>query len=295
MEGKESSPRQIRNVLPEFIAEIDKRRFAADSDTIIGIKTGLSDLDSLLSGLRRKQLVVIGGRPGMGKSALATQIGLHVALKQKLPVASFCMEMSSVHAATRLVTLLGGPEIGCLRSGRINANQYENLVAIADELRNVEIFIDETPALKAEQVCARVRAIHRKRGHVGLIIIDDLQSMAPHYADANSGKSYGSTLSSLRNLAQEVDAPVMVLTQLKSKPDKRKDKRPRLCDLPNRAILKCADVTAFLYRDEYYRPETNDRDTTEIIVARNRYGSTGLVRLKFNAERLRFNDLCNDF
>ena len=284
---RENNPRPLDAALSELMDEINLKRNQVDPSEPSGICTGFPDLDRLTNGLRAGSLIVIGARPAMGKTSLAFNVALNVALEQKLPVAIFSMEMSSMQLAERLVCQTGGICSHRVRSGRLDPDNLMTIDAALEKLRAAVICVDDTPALKAREICSRAWEIHGQHGQLGLIVVDYLQCMC----SIDSAKESERVMSTFRDLARELDAPVVVLSQLNRKLEKRKDKRPRLSDFVFGRIVQSADLVMFLYRDEYYKPNTKDKGTAELIVARNRHGPVGTIRLRFDDKHLNFKSI----
>lgn len=284
-------PRLLDEALSELMDDITLKRNREGTHELLGIGTGFTDLDRKTLGLRPGQLIAIGGRPFMGKTSLAISIASNVALEQKLPVVIYSMDMSSRMVAERIVCRVGELNFRNVSTGRLTSEDLSALGATLEKLRGAAIYIDDTPALSAKEIYSRTHAFQEQHGPLGLIVVDHLQGISNLNSDDCNAGDYDKVLSSLRKLAQEVDAPVVVLSQLTRRVEKRKEKFPYLSDFPSRAIVQCADLALLLYREEYYKPDTDQQGIADLTVARNRDGEVGNVRLRFDGEHLSFKNL----
>lgn len=287
----ENTPQRIRGALQDMIADINRRQASDDPNKMIGIRTGFADLDQITSGIRPGSLSVIASRPSMGKSTLALNIASHVALNFKLPVLMFNMQMSAIAVATKLISQIGCIETTQFGTGELAENDLQHLDAAFKKLEDAPFYVDETPSLTVEEVISRTHDIVAQRGRLSLIVIDYLQLMNPIYADENSVKNHEWVMSSLRKMARETDTPIILLSQLDPKLDKRRNKRPRLSDLPVSTIGQYADLLMFLYRDECYEPKSEDTGRMELTIGRHHYGATGMMIL--GSARLKFSEFYN--
>jgi len=260
-----------------------------DPSDVTGVPTGFSDLDRFTSGLQPGDLVVVAGRPSMGKTALALNIGEHVALAAGLPVVVFSMEMGASQLALRLIGSVGRLDQHKLRTGRLAADDWEKLTAALGRLNEAPILIDETPALNAIEVRSRARRLMKTYGKLGLVIVDYLQLMQATTSGENRATEISEISRSMKSLAKELKVPVMALSQLNRSLEQRPNKRPVMSDLrESGAIEQDADVILFIYRDEVYNPETQEKGVAEIIIGKQRNGPIGTVRLTFLGEYTRF-------
>ena len=253
--------------------------------------TGYHDLDVRTSGLQAGDLSIVAGRPSMGKSSFALNIGEHVAIEVGLPVAIFSLEMGGTQLAMRMLSSVGRLDAQRVRTGRLSDDEWSRLSFALGKLHEAPIYIDETPALNPIELRARARRLHRQCGKLGLVIIDYLQLMSS--SSPRSGENRATEISeisrSLKSLAKELDVPVIALSQLNRMLEQRPNKRPVMSDLrESGAIEQDADVIMFIYRDEVYNPDTQDKGTAEIIIGKQRNGPTGMVRLTFLGEYTRF-------
>ncbi|MCS6943996.1 MAG: replicative DNA helicase [Sutterellaceae bacterium] len=273
----------------ERIQELFERAHPSD---VTGVPTGFVDLDSKTAGLQPGDLIVIAGRPSMGKTAFALNIGEHVAIDNGLPVAVFSMEMSASQLALRLLSSVGRIDQQRLRTGRLQEDDWPKLTAAMQKLHEAQLYIDETPALNAMDLRARARRLHRTCGKLGLIIVDYLQLMSAVSVGENRATEISEISRSLKALAKELNVPVVALSQLNRTVEQRADKRPVMSDLrESGAIEQDADLILFIYRDEVYNPDTPDKGIAEIIIGKQRNGPIGRVSLRFGGEYTRFDNL----
>lgn len=281
-----AGPQNIKSLLTEAVDRID-HLYRSDS-ALIGISTGYHDLDEMTSGLQASDLIIIAGRPSMGKTAFAMNIVEHAAVHEKRAVLVFSMEMSGSSLAMRLMSSLGRIDQHKVRTGKLEEHDWENLTEALGKLSEAPIFIDDTPALSPAEVRSRARRVAREH-NLGMIVVDYLQLMQmPGYAD-NRTLEISSISRALKALAKELNVPVIALSQLNRGLEQRADKRPIMSDLrESGAIEQDADLIAFIYRDEVYHEDTRDKGVAEIIIAKQRNGPIGRVRLTFRGQFTRF-------
>jgi replicative DNA helicase len=296
--GKRSSQgfTDIKVLLPQVAERIDMLFSRDNPSDVTGIPTGFSDLDSMTSGLQPGDLVIVAGRPSMGKTAFSLNIAENVALDTGLPVAVFSMEMASTQLAMRMIGSVGRLDQHRMRTGRLEDEDWEKLTTALGKLNEAPIFIDEGAGLSSFDVRARARRLHRQCGKLGLIVVDYLQLMAA--PAGRQGENRATEISeisrSLKALAKELDVPVVALSQLNRSVETRPDKRPVMSDLrESGAIEQDADLILFIYRDEVYNPDSTDKGTAEIIIGKQRNGPIGRVRLTFIGEHTRFENFAN--
>ncbi len=279
----------IGDLLTSVVDRIEELYSRDNPSAVTGVPTGFSDLDEKTSGLQPGDLVVVAGRPSMGKTALALNIGEHVALAAGLPVAVFSMEMGASQLALRMIGSVGRLDQHMLRTGRLGADDWEKLSEALGRLHEAKIVIDETPALTAMELRSRARRITKQYGKLGLVIVDYLQLMQGSSSVENRATEISEISRSLKALAKELQVPVMALSQLNRSLEQRPNKRPVMSDLrESGAIEQDADVILFIYRDEVYNAESQDAGTAEIIIGKQRNGPIGTVRLTFLGEYTRF-------
>jgi replicative DNA helicase len=279
----------IGTLLAGVVERIETLYNRDDPSDVTGVPTGFADLDRMTSGLQPGDLVVVAGRPSMGKTAMALNIGEHVALAAGLPVVVFSMEMGAAQLALRMIGSVGRLDQHKLRTGRLAAEDWEKLTGALGRLSEAPILIDETPALNAIEVRSRARRLMRTYGKLGLVIVDYLQLMQATATGENRATEISEISRAMKALAKELKVPVMALSQLNRSLEQRPNKRPVMSDLrESGAIEQDADVILFIYRDEVYNPETQDKGVAEIIIGKQRNGPIGTVRLTFLGEYTRF-------
>lgn len=264
------------------------------AEDVTGVRTGFYDLDRHTAGLQKGDLLVLAARPSMGKTAFALNIAENVAVLEGLPVLVFSMEMGASQLALRLVGSLGRIDQQHLRTGRLGDDEWGRLAEAVDKLKQVQIFIDETPALTVAELRARARRMARQfGGTLGLIVVDYLQLMSgSSSADENRATVIGEISRGLKGLAKELQCPVIALSQLNRSVESRNDKRPMMSDLrESGAIEQDADVIMFIYRDDYYNKDSKEPGVTEIILAKQRNGPVGTVKLTFLKPLTRFENM----
>ena len=269
----------------------DRLTELSQSDSAIpGLSTGLQDLDKKINGLNRSDLFLIAARPAMGKSAFALNIGLNVAKKYNMTVAMFSLEMSREQLAMRLLASESFVELQKLATGKLSEDEWSKLCMASAALSQTDIRIDDNPSLTVAEMNAKCRRLD----NLGLVIIDYLQLMQGSGYGKNSDNRVNvvSDISrSLKIMAKELNVPVICLSQLSRGPEGRTDKRPMLSDLrESGAIEQDADEVVFLYRDEYYNENTEDKGVAECIVAKNRHGEVGTVKLQWVGQYQTFTD-----
>lgn len=296
--GKRSSEGfvDIKILLPQVADRIDQL-FQRDNPTdVTGVPTGFTDLDSMTSGFQPGDLVIVAGRPSMGKTAFSLNVAENVALDTGLPVAVFSMEMAATQLAMRMIGSVGRLDQHKMRTGQLEDEDWARLTTALGKLNDAPIFIDEGAALTSFDVRARARRLHRQCGKLGLIVVDYLQLMsAPASRQSENRATEISEISrSLKALAKELDVPVVALSQLNRSVEQRPDKRPVMSDLrESGAIEQDADLILFIYRDEVYNSESPDKGTAEIIIAKQRNGPIGRFKLTFLGEHTRFENFAN--
>ncbi len=264
------------------------------AEEVTGVRTGFYDLDRMTAGLQPGDLIILAARPSMGKTALALNIGEHVAVNEGLPVAVFSMEMGASQLALRMVGSLGRIDQSHLRTGALTDEEWSRLSETMERMGNVSLFIDETPALTPTELRANSRRLARQYGQLGLIIVDYLQLMnSGGGGDENRATEIAEISRSLKALAKELKCPVIALSQLNRDLEKRTDKRPMMSDLrESGAIEQDADMIMFIYRDEYYTKEAcREPGVAEVIIGKHRNGPTGVVKLAFRKQFTRFESL----
>lgn len=273
-------PTNIKEFLAKTMDRIDTL-FQSDNP-ITGISTGYHDFDEMTSGLQPSDLVIIAGRPSMGKTMLAMNMAEHVAIKSKLPVLIFSMEMPGEAIVMRLLSSLCRIDQLRIRTGKLQDEDWPRISSTVSMLSDAPLFIDDTPALSPAELRARARRLAKEQGQIGLIIVDYLQLMQVPGFNENRTAEISEISRSLKSLAKELKVPVIALSQLNRSLEQRADKRPVMSDLrESGAIEQDADLIVFIYRDEVYHENSPDKGTAEIIIAKQRNGPLGKVRLTF--------------
>ena len=290
---------QIQPVLARVFERIDHLYHQDNKSDVTGVPTGFIDLDERTAGLQPGELVIVAGRPSMGKTALALNFAEHVAVKNGIPVAIFSMEMGATQLAMRLLGSIARVDQHKMRTGRLNDEEWSRLSSAMGDLHNAPIYIDETGALNSLELRSRARRMHRQSGKLGLVVVDYLQLMSA--ASAGQGENRATEISeisrSLKALAKELACPVVALSQLNRALETRNDKRPMMSDLrESGAIEQDADLILFIYRDEVYFPEKMEsRGIAEVIIGKQRNGPIGKVELTFLGEHTRFENRAREY
>ncbi len=261
---------------------------------VTGLPTGFTDFDEKTAGLQPSDLIILAARPAMGKTSLALNMAEYAALKTKKPVAVFSMEMSASQLAFRLISSLGRINQQRLRTGQLEDEDWSRVSHAITLLADAKIFIDDTPALSPTELRSRARRLAREHG-LGLIVIDYLQLMQVPGNKENRATEISEISRSLKALAKELNVPVIALSQLNRSLESRTDKRPVMSDLrESGAIEQDADIILFIYRDEYYNPDSPDKGLAEVIIGKQRNGPTGMVKLAFQGQFTRFDNYASE-
>ncbi len=262
---------------------------------LLGLDTGFYDLNALTSGLQRSDLIVIAARPSMGKTALCLNIAEHVGVVQKKVVAMFSMEMSKEQVIQRMVCSRAAVDANKMRFGQLQQDDWTKLGIAFGDLGDAQIYIDDTAVLNIMEIKAKARRLKAELGDLGLIIIDYLQLMEGQRPD-NRVQEISDISRGLKALAREMDVPVISISQLSRAVEARQNKRPMLSDLrESGSIEQDADIVMFIYRDEYYNPETPNKGETEVIIAKQRNGPTGRITLLFQPNITKFRNPARTF
>jgi replicative DNA helicase len=290
--------RAVRDLLADVTERIDKLYHNAGAYT--GTPTGFADLDEMTSGLQDTDLIIVAGRPSMGKTTFVMNIAEHVAIKSRVPVAVFSMEMQAEQLVLRMLSSLGRIDQHRVRTGKLTDDDWPRLTSAMSLLSEAPMFIDDTPALSPTELRARARRIDRElerttgRG-LGLIVIDYLQLMQVPGMKENRTNEISEISRSLKALAKELSVPVIALSQLNRSLEQRPNKRPVMSDLrESGAIEQDADLIAFIYRDEVYHEDSPEKGIAEIIIGKQRNGPIGTVRLTFLGQYTRFENYIPD-
>jgi replicative DNA helicase len=281
-----TSVRPIKELLVQAVERIDTL-FQLDNP-ITGVPTGFADLDHLTAGLQPSDLIIVAGRPSMGKTALATNVAEHVVIKTRRPVVMFSMEMPGEQLAMRMMSSLARIDQHKVRTGKLDDEDWPRLTSAVSLLAEAPLFIDDTPALTPTEIRARCRRMKREHD-LGMVVVDYLQLMQIPGGKESRAMEISEISRSLKALAKELEVPLIALSQLNRSLEQRPDKRPRMADLrESGAIEQDADVIVFIYRDEVYNPDSPDKGKAEIIVAKQRNGPIGNVPLTFLGQYTRF-------
>ncbi len=282
---------EIPGLLTKVVERIDALYKSDNRSGITGIATGYTDLDRDTSGMQPGDLIVVAGRPSMGKTAFALNIAEHVALVEKMPVAIFSMEMSAPQLVMRMMGSVGRLDQHKMRTGELDDDDWHKLTVTVGKLNDAPIFIDESGMLNPTELRGRARRLHRQCGGpgLGLIIIDYLQLMEVGGNTENRATEVAQISRALKAVAKELNVPVMALSQLNRGLEQRTDKRPVMSDLrESGAIEQDADLILFIYRDEVYNQESPDKGRAEIIIGKQRNGPIGKIMLTFLGQYTRF-------
>ena len=310
----QKGPRQFDDILSLTIDYAEKAY--KKSDEVVGLKTGLNDFDKKIGGLHKSDLIIIAGRPSMGKTAFATNIASNICNKKinnkKTNVLFFSLEMSSEQLATRVLSEISQISSEGIRTGNLSKTDFEKIIKASEKLKELSLFIDDSPALTISSIRTRSRRLKRKHG-LDLIIIDYLQLISGESKNLNDNrvKEISDITRGLKAIAKELNIPVVALSQLSRKVEEREEKRPQLADLrESGSIEQDADLVVFLYREEYYLARTEPPEGTEkhvmwtskmekvhniaeAIVAKHRHGPISRVKLHFNSTNTKFSDLAD--
>lgn len=288
-----SGPEGVRSIVARAIDNIEKR--FQDNTIITGISTGFSDLDRLTTGLQPGDLVVVAGRPSMGKTLLGMNIAEHAAIRSQKAALVFSMEMPGESLVMRMLSSLGRIDQNRLRTGKLVEEDWTRLTSAVAMLSGAKLYIDETPALTPMELRARARRVAREKDKLGLIVVDYLQLMRGQSNTENRTAEISEISRSLKTLAKELHVPIIALSQLNRSLEQRPNKRPVMSDIrESGAIEQDADLIVFIYRDEVYNDDSPDKGTAEIIIGKQRNGPIGTVRLTFLGQYARFENFMTD-
>ncbi|EPI1936415.1 replicative DNA helicase [Neisseria gonorrhoeae] len=283
---------EMPDLLKEVVQRIDMLYSRDNPDEVTGVPTGFIDLDKKTSGLQPGDLIIVAGRPSMGKTAFSINIAEYVAIEKHLPVAVFSMEMGGAQLVMRMLGSVGRLDQSVLKTGRLEDEHWGRLNEAVVKLSDAPMFIDETPNLTALELRARARRLARRfDGRLGLIVIDYLQLMAASGRSDNRASELGEISRSLKVLAKELQVPIIALSQLSRTVEQRTDKRPMMSDLrESGAIEQDADLIMFMYRDEYYNQESQMKGYAECIIGKHRNGPVGKIFLTWTGQFTKFDN-----
>ncbi|MGB1581683.1 MAG: replicative DNA helicase [Nevskiales bacterium] len=283
----------ISQLLGKVLEHVEEM-FESDSP-ITGHATGLSDFDEMTAGLQRGDLVIVAGRPSMGKTSFAMNIVEHVCVQDKKPTAVFSMEMPGEQLAMRMIASLGRLDQKRLRTGDLQDDDWRRITSTMTLLKDAPLYIDDTPALGPADLISRCRRIKREAGSLQLVVVDYLQLMQVTGTTENRTNEISAISRGLKQLAKELDCPVIALSQLNRSLEQRPNKRPIMSDLrESGSIEQDADVITFIYRDEVYNKESAEKGIAEIIIGKQRNGPIGTCKTAFLGKYTRFENLARD-
>ncbi len=283
----------IKNLLANAVDKIEL--LYEQEGSITGESTGFADFDDMTSGLQPADLIIVAGRPSMGKTTFAMNIAENVAIKTDKPVAVFSMEMPGDSLAMRMMSSLGRIDQHKVRTGKLDDDEWPRLTSAINLLAETKLFIDDTAALTPTEVRARARRLTRDHGQLGLIVLDYLQLMQSPSSGENRVQQISDISRGLKALAKELNVPVVALSQLNRNLEQRPNKRPVMSDLrESGSIEQDADVIVFIYRDEVYNEDSPDKGIAEIIIGKQRNGPIGTSRLTFLGQFTRFENYAGD-
>lgn len=281
----------FEQIIKKVVKQVDELARNPNPSDVTGVPSGFIDLDQKTAGMHPGDLIIVAGRPSMGKTSFALNVGEHVAIDQGLPIAVFSMEMGAEQLALRMLCSTGRIDAQRVRTGRLHEEDWDRLTHAVQRMNGVQVHIDETPGLNPLELRSRARRLHRQSGGLGLIIVDYIQLMSGTSTNENRTTEISEITRSLKGLAKELGCPVIALSQLNRTVEQRTDKRPVMSDLrESGAIEQDADVILFIYRDEVYRPDSPDKGVAEIIIGKQRNGPIGTVRLTFLGQFTKFDN-----
>ena len=276
-----------KDMIPKVYARIKKKYL--NKDKLTGCPTGFRDLDSMTGGLQSSDLIVIGARPSMGKTSFALNIAQNISIRHKIPVAIFSLEMSTEQIVTRMMCTEAEICIHKIKTGNLQSNDWKKLATVMNEMSEAPIYIDDTSCSTIDDIAEKCRHLVKEEKNLGLVVIDYLQLIAGDEKDDRITQ-IAKISNGLKNIAKELNVPVIVLSQLSRSLETRKDKRPMLSDFrDSKVIAQVADVVMFIYRDEYYL--MGKEGIAEIIIAKNRYGVIGSFEVEFKSSIQKFKDI----
>jgi|ETNmetMinimDraft_9_1059917.scaffolds.fasta_scaffold01583_3 replicative DNA helicase len=277
---------EMSDLVKQTYDELDRR--SQGGGEITGVSTGFRELDNITAGLQKGELIIIAGRPSMGKTAFALNIAEHTALADENPVAIFSMEMSASALAQRMISSLGRVNAHSIKTGKLEEKDWNRIDGAIQQIKNAPIYIDDTPSITPIELRSRARRIQREKG-LSLVVVDYLQLMRVPGNKENRAVEIAEISRNLKALARELNIPVIALSQLNRSVEQRPDKRPQMSDLRDSgAIEQDADLIAFIYREEVYDKETDKKGVALIDIAKQRNGETGEFNLTFLGRYTKF-------
>ncbi len=284
---------EIKHLLKQTLANIDE--LSKSDSSITGASTGYTELDEMTSGLQKGDLVIVAGRPSMGKTTFAMNLAEYIAINDKKPVVIFSMEMPAQQIVLRMFASMGRVPLSDIRTGKIREEDWPRIGMAVKTFGESKIFIDDTAALSPTEMRAKARRLQREQGQIGCVVIDYIQLMQSGAKSDNRAAEVSEISRSLKALAKELECPVVALSQLNRSLEQRPNKRPIMSDLrESGAIEQDADVIMFIYRDEVYNEETAEKGMAEVIIGKQRNGAIGKIRLTFTGKYTRFDNYMPD-
>lgn len=283
----------IKDILTEAFDRIDKIHRDKDKGALRGVPSGFKDLDSITAGFQKSDLIILAARPSMGKTSLALNLAENAAIDEKIPVAIFSLEMSKDQLVDRLLASQAGVDSWKLRTGNLSDEDFPKIGYAMGVLSEAPIYIDDSPSSNVMEIRAKARRLQMEQG-LGMIVIDYLQLMtgSAKSSEGNRVQEISEISRGLKGLARELNIPVIALSQLSRAVEHRDDKKPQLSDLrESGSIEQDADLVLFIYRDEYYHPDSDRKGITEILIRKHRNGPIGNLELFFNPAQMRFSTL----
>ncbi|RKD22894.1 replicative DNA helicase [Ammoniphilus oxalaticus] len=277
----------IKDVLMDAYERIET--LSVSKGEVTGLPTGYPDLDKMTSGLQKSDLIILAARPSVGKTAFALNVAQNVAARAGEVVAIFSLEMAAAQLVMRMICAEGNIDSGKIRTGYLDDDDWRKLTMSIGTLSKASIFIDDTPGITMPEIRSKCRRLLAEQGNIGLVLIDYLQLISGRGGGDNRQQEVSEISRSLKLMARELHCPVMALSQLSRSVEQRQDKRPMLSDIrESGSIEQDADIVAFLYREDYYDQETEDKNVIEVIIGKQRSGPTGTVKLAFLKEYNKF-------
>ncbi len=292
--SRETGPESVKKMMPLMVDKLDM--LMQNHGGITGTATGYSDLDRITSGLQPADMVIVAGRPSMGKTTFAMNIAENVAMHSDKPVLVFSMEMPKEALILRMLSSLARVDQSELRTGQLQEHAWSTIFSTINMMtEHMNLFIDDTPALTPTDMRSRARRLAREHGGIRLIVIDYLQLMRVPHLNDNRVNEVSEISRNIKAIAKELHVPVVALSQLSRKCEDRNDKRPVMSDLrESGSIEQDADLVMFVYRDEVYHPDTEDKGMAEILIRKHRNGPTGDLRLTFLGQNCRFENYATE-
>ncbi|MFC5647647.1 replicative DNA helicase [Paenibacillus solisilvae] len=280
--GGEKPFKHIADICLNNYEELEHRYHNHSENGVTGISSGFDDIDKMTAGFQRNDLIIVAARPSVGKTALALNIAQNVGIRSKKTVAVFSLEMSAAQLVNRMISSEGNIDASHIRTGYMEFGDWEKVTMAIGALSEANIYIDDTPAITVSEIRSKCRSLMKQEGEIGLIMIDYLQLISSHGRKENRQQEVSEISRTLKQLARELEVPVIALSQLSRNVEQRQDKRPIMSDLrESGSIEQDADIVAFLYRDDYYNAETEKKNIIEFIIAKQRNGPVGTVELVF--------------